>query len=137
VGDIEVDGKTLGRLAFEAYRAEVGGSTFDDRPIPEWDELHGDRAQAHRGWEAAAAEVARWVRGSDIADRAFEEAYSGPRDFRDRPSRWQPLGVTAEPAQVGPVTLEAGARVYTRPVDDERAAQAAGSVPVEADDQAG
>ena len=85
--DIKIGGKTLGQLAFEAYRAEVGGNTFDDRPIPVWDELHGDRARVHRGWEAAAAEVARLVRVGGSAD----EARSGPQDFRPQRSRWQPL----------------------------------------------
>lgn len=48
---------TPGQIAFEAYCASTGGKTFDGRPIPAWDELHGDRARIHAAWEAAAQAV--------------------------------------------------------------------------------
>jgi len=119
VGDIEVDGKTLGRLAFEAYCEGVGGLTFDGKPIPGWDELHGDRLKVQGGWEAAAAEVARWVRGSDVANRR-----SG--------GRWRPLSASLPPAEE-PLPHVA----QDDQVGDERAAQAADTVPVvaEVDDE--
>lgn len=47
-------GAELGRAAFEAYRLYVGGSTFDGRPIPEWDAL---TAMVRHGWQEAAMAV--------------------------------------------------------------------------------
>lgn len=45
---------SLGETAWNAYRDAVGGTTYDDRPLPEWSDL-GDRQRA--GWEAAASAV--------------------------------------------------------------------------------
>jgi len=47
-------GYTNGQIAWEAYAKSVGGTTFDGKPLPTWNEL-GDRQQA--GWEAAANAV--------------------------------------------------------------------------------
>jgi hypothetical protein len=44
----------LGQIAWEAYAKAVGGKSFDDKPLPTWDEL-GDR-QRH-GWGVAATAV--------------------------------------------------------------------------------
>jgi hypothetical protein len=82
---IEVDGKSLGQLAFEAYRAEVV-TAWDGSPIPEWDKLDNG-APARRGWEAAAAEVARWTRAQAI----LEKADAGPYTARGRVTRWRPV----------------------------------------------
>lgn len=57
--------KTLGRIAFEAYCTAVGGQTFDGKPIPGWDELHGDRLKVQGGWEAAAQAIADKVNGAN------------------------------------------------------------------------
>lgn len=130
---IEFGGKSLGQLAFEAYRAEVR-TAFNGDPIPEWDRLDNG-APARRGWEAAAAEVAHLVRASDIADGQFDAGYSPPGSrtrTRMRPSRWEPLGVSL------PVEVDEAAAVRTGlldPVDVDTAAAARGSVPVEADDE--
>lgn len=40
----------LAKAAYDAYSKEVGGTTFDGRPLPAFEEL-GERQQ--RGWEAA------------------------------------------------------------------------------------
>lgn len=45
----------LGRIAFEAYSKSVGGKTYDNKPIPAWDDLTD---QVRAGWTTAAAEVA-------------------------------------------------------------------------------
>ena len=45
---------SLGQKAYEAYCAAVGGTTFDGKPLPTFQEL-GDRQRA--GWEAAAEAV--------------------------------------------------------------------------------
>jgi hypothetical protein len=71
--------KTLGQVAFEAYRAAVNGQTFDDKQIPEWNELHGNRARVHAGWEAAAAATLR-----ALAERALS-------NLERALSRWRPL----------------------------------------------
>jgi hypothetical protein len=42
---------SAGSLCYAAYCAAVGGTTFNDQPLPTFDEL-GDRQKA--GWEAAA-----------------------------------------------------------------------------------
>ena len=44
----------LGRRAFDAYTAAVGGTTYDGHPISPWEELE-DRQR--RGWIAAAGAV--------------------------------------------------------------------------------
>lgn len=54
-------GKSLGRVAFEAYSAEAGGKTFDGKDIPSWDDLHGDKPKVQAQWEAAARAVADMV----------------------------------------------------------------------------
>ena len=51
------DINSLGQVAFEAYCTAVGGLTFDGKPIPGWNELHGDRLKVQGGWEAAAQAV--------------------------------------------------------------------------------
>ncbi len=50
--------KSLGQVAFEQYSEAKGGRAFNDTPIPQWDELSGEVAQA---WEAAAKEVKQCV----------------------------------------------------------------------------
>ncbi len=42
------------QAAWDAYAEAVGGKTFDDKPLPSWEEL-GDRQKA--GWQAAAEAV--------------------------------------------------------------------------------
>jgi hypothetical protein len=42
------------QIAWEAYAASVGGTTFDGKPLPTWDEL-GDRQK--EGWRAATKAV--------------------------------------------------------------------------------
>ena len=86
--------KTLGRVAFEAYCVAVGGRTFDEKPIPGWNELHGDRLKVQGGWEAAAQAVRQYTIDALPAQT--------PRDFRiDLLSRWEPLGANAWTAPVG------------------------------------
>lgn len=47
---------TLGQTAFEAYKRQVGGVTYDGKPIPDWENLTGgDKMRA--AWEEAAQEV--------------------------------------------------------------------------------
>jgi len=43
--------KTDGQVTFEGYNAVMGGLTWDNKPIPGWDEV-GDRVR--NGWEGAA-----------------------------------------------------------------------------------
>ncbi len=42
---------TLGMIAWNTYKVAVGGTTFDGKPLPSWDEL-GERQRI--GWEEAA-----------------------------------------------------------------------------------
>lgn len=71
--------KSLGQVAFEAYRVAVSGQTFDGKPIPGWDELHGDRLKVQGGWEAAAQAIRQHLRMIDAIDRATH---------RRQPSQW-------------------------------------------------
>ncbi len=53
------------KIGYEAYREASGGTTFDGRPMPTWEELgqlpHG--ARTRRLWgEAAAAMISNFVR---------------------------------------------------------------------------
>jgi hypothetical protein len=47
------------RIGYDAYRSASGGTTYDGRPMPTWDELealpHGERTR--RLWEAAAMAI--------------------------------------------------------------------------------
>lgn len=82
--------KTMGRVAFEAYRAEVR-TAFNGDPIPEWDALDNG-APARRGWEAAALAVIHAEAGVDAPTA---------RDFREfQRSRWVPVGNPPVPAEV-------------------------------------
>ena len=46
--------KSLGQVAFEAYKVRKGGVAFDGTPIPDWDQV-SDEVKA--SWEAAAQAV--------------------------------------------------------------------------------
>ncbi len=52
--ELETDPTILGKTCFEGYREDMGGETFDGRPIPEWDDL-GDKVRS--GWIAGAQKV--------------------------------------------------------------------------------
>lgn len=49
---------TYGQIAFEAYRTQMNGRTYDGKPIPQWHELHAD---VQTGWMVAAAAVVNTV----------------------------------------------------------------------------
>jgi hypothetical protein len=86
--------KSLGQVAFEAYRAEVV-TAFNGDPIPEWDKLDNG-APARRGWEAAAQAVREHVRMIDALPTEFEVS-----TWRSVPSRWQPIGNPPPAAPIG------------------------------------
>lgn len=44
--------KSLGQIAFEAYKDWVSGQTYDNKPIPAWDSL---TPRIRDAWEAGAA----------------------------------------------------------------------------------
>lgn len=46
--------KTNGEINFDAYVQAVGGSTYDDKPIPKWEDLP---EKVRGGWNAGAAAV--------------------------------------------------------------------------------
>jgi hypothetical protein len=46
---------SLGQIAFEAYSKAVGGVTYDNKPIPHWNDVS---PLVKKGWEAAAQSVA-------------------------------------------------------------------------------
>jgi len=50
--------KTLGQIAFEAYKEHRQGIAYDGNPIPRWEEIN---AGVRSGWEAAAVAVAKQV----------------------------------------------------------------------------
>lgn len=122
----EID-KSLGQLAFEAYRAEVV-TAFNGDPIPEWDALDNG-APARRGWEAAAQAIARHTRLMVSIEKALE----GPFVRRGRPSRWQPLEepLPSQACEDGSLTARSATGA---PVGDAEARAASASVPVVAED---
>lgn len=78
--------KTMGQVAFEAYRAEVV-TAYDGKPIPEWDALDNG-APARRGWEAAALAVIHQHMMNALPTDTR-------RDFREeRETRWRPISAT-------------------------------------------
>ena len=61
------------KIGYEAYRAASGGTTFDGRPMPTWEELeqlpHG--ARTRRLWaDAAEAIVAKAVEHEELPPRS-------------------------------------------------------------------
>ena len=46
--------KTYGQIAFEAYSKERSGKTYDEKPIPTWEELKPEIKQA---WNTAGEAV--------------------------------------------------------------------------------
>ncbi len=44
----------VGRKAYDAYVKEVGGTTYDGKPIPKWEEI---QPRQRNGWRAAAMAV--------------------------------------------------------------------------------
>ncbi len=86
--------KTMGQVAFEAYRAEVK-TAFNGDPIPEWDRLDNG-APARRGWERAADAVQ-----VETAAQQARLTAEPRRDFRkERVTRWTPVGNPPPPAEV-------------------------------------
>lgn len=47
---------SLGQIAFEAYSKAKQGKTYDDKPIPHWNDVSED---VRKAWDAAAQAVAR------------------------------------------------------------------------------
>lgn len=47
---IPYEEKELAQIAFEAYNEQAGGRTWDDKPIPAWQDV-GEKVQAN--WKAA------------------------------------------------------------------------------------
>jgi hypothetical protein len=112
--------KTMGQVAFEAYRDAVKGQAYDGTPIPEWDSLDGDRLKAQGGWEAAALAVIHAEAGADAPTA---------QDFREfQRSRWAPVGNPPVPAEVE--SMPPGAKMAPLPPE---AYQGGPSVPVEAE----
>jgi hypothetical protein len=120
--------KTLGQLAFEAYRETVQVA-FNGDPIPEWGQLDNG-VPARRGWEAAAEAIQERTRTMDAIERALTDPSSRVRRSRPLKSHAEPLDAyirrEARPADRGGMPLP--------PVSDERAESARQSVPVEAED---
>ena len=48
-------GKSLGQIAYEAYREAVGNVDYRGQPLSDWDQLSSDKIR--RGWEQAALVV--------------------------------------------------------------------------------
>lgn len=53
--------KTLGQIAFEAYKEHRQGLAYDGTPLPLWEEIN---AGVRSGWEAAGFAVMKQV--SDV-----------------------------------------------------------------------
>jgi hypothetical protein len=74
---MDMDEKTPGQVAFEAYNESKGGLTYDGKPIPPWSSLEGDTGDAvKRGWEAASTAVLRAcgvTLRADISDAVLAE----------------------------------------------------------------
>lgn len=116
--------KTMGQVAFEAYRAEVR-TAFNGDPIPEWDALDNG-APARRGWEAAATAVSEATIDSLV--KLGAEVAANPPVIRQVPTRWQPLSRPVTPGEVQ--SLPEG--VKFAPLPPEAYVGERTSVPVEA-----
>ena len=71
---------SLGEAAFNAYRANVGGKTYDDKLIPVWAEL-SERIRV--AWEAAAkAAIIALVTPTPTAQQAMSDL--GMKSFAEQ-----------------------------------------------------
>lgn len=61
--------KSIGQLAFEAYAEQMGGVTYDNKPIPSWDQVS---INVRNGWEKAAQRVLIFAVETDM--------FSSPND---------------------------------------------------------
>lgn len=124
--------RTLGQVAFEAYRERVRVA-WTGEPIPPWDQLtNGEPARA--GWEAAALAVVHADAGLD-PPQAYSGAATRHQVIGD--SRWRPTSdfLPVEPQMVA----TGGATVFEPlpPVGEATVQQARESVPVEAEQDDG
>ena len=56
----------IAKLMWDAYAIQAGGKTFDDKPLPTWDELGEDRQSC---WVAAASVTADRIETLEAALR--------------------------------------------------------------------
>ena len=56
----------IAKLMWDAYAIQAGGKTFDDKPLPTWDELGEDRQSC---WVAAASVTASRIEKLEAALR--------------------------------------------------------------------
>ena len=54
----------IAKLMWDAYAIQAGGKTFDDKPLPTWDELGEDRQSC---WVAAASVTASRIEKLEAA----------------------------------------------------------------------
>lgn len=66
-----MNSKSLGQIAFEAYKEDLEGKTYDGKQIPNWEDL-GERVK--HGWEKSAEMISR---GTIKGIVRFIEEYSG------------------------------------------------------------
>jgi hypothetical protein len=64
------DGKSIGQLAFEAYSEQMGGVTYDNKPIPTWDQVS---KSVRDGWHKAAQRVLIFAIETDMFFPLFED----------------------------------------------------------------
>ena len=72
---------TIGQIAFEAYSKAKQGKTYDDKPIPHWNDVSADVQQA---WEAAARAVAK---ATDLGGARISGNLTVTGDFVGRDKR--------------------------------------------------
>jgi hypothetical protein len=84
-----------GMVAFDAYSRATGGRTYDDRPMPAWDNL-GDAIQD--AWQAAARAVIDTARAADTADNAVEQFTTSVVGDPQTPSLGHIVLVAMDPA---------------------------------------
>lgn len=66
------DAPELARVLFEGYVGQAGGKTYDEKPIPSWEGVHGVGPVVRNRWRAAAKKAEEALAsGSKAAD--FEE----------------------------------------------------------------
>lgn len=51
--------KSLGQIAYEAYRETVGNVDYRGEPLPDWEKLFSDKVRY--GWEKAAKAVEKAI----------------------------------------------------------------------------
>ena len=74
--DMGDESRSFGQVGYEAYGATAGWKTFDDRPMPTWEQLGASATgqETRRRWEHAAIAICDAMVAAVAADEPTDRA---------------------------------------------------------------